>query len=129
MVSVAAPPSPSIAPPVEVTAPVSAPLRNVPPASATLLIVCVKPPRSSVPAALIVVALAAENRFAAPPANVPASIAVAPVYVFAPAKVSVPDLSFVKVPPADVRPVAKVTACPLVSTLSSCPAALEKRPE
>ena len=52
----------------------------VPPARLTLLTVCAKPPRSSVPPLLTVVALAALKAFAAPPATVAVLlIVVAPV--------------------------------------------------
>jgi len=79
VVRLAAPPSPLMAPPVELTAPLRMPFCNVPPASETLLMVCAKPPRSSVPPLLTVVALAAANAFAAPPFSVPPFRVVAPV--------------------------------------------------
>jgi len=44
----APPPMPSMAPPVELMAPVSEPFFSVPPARETALIVCAKPPRSRV---------------------------------------------------------------------------------
>lgn len=78
-VSVMPPPRLFSVPPLEVTAPVNAPLANVPPDSETILIVCPSKPRSSVPPVLIVVALVALNVFAAAPLSVPALIVVAPV--------------------------------------------------
>ena len=73
------PAMPVTVPPVDVTAPVSAPFFKMPPASDKTLMVCAKPPRSSVPPLLIPVALAALNALAAPASNVPPLIAVAPV--------------------------------------------------
>ena len=72
------PPMPLIVPPVEPTAPVRLPFFSVPPARLTVLIACARPPRSSVPPALMVVALPALNAFAAPPFSVPPLIVVAP---------------------------------------------------
>ena len=68
-----------IAPPVEVTAPVRAPFWIVPPAKLTVLIVCPAPPRSSVPLALTVVALAELKMLAALAVSSPPLIVVAPV--------------------------------------------------
>lgn len=97
-VSTAGPPSVSIKPPVEVTAPVSAPLLNVPPASATALMVCANPPRFSVPPVFTVVALVGLNTFAAPPSSVP------PVNDSVPTVPSAPALPTLRMPVPKVVP-------------------------
>ncbi len=75
----AGPVRPLTVPPVEVTAPVSAPLVSVPPFSATALIVSAKPPRLRMPPVATLVALPALKVLAAPASAVPPLIAVAPV--------------------------------------------------
>ena len=66
-------------PPVEVITPVSAPLVSVPPASETALIDWEKPPRSTTPLELIVVAEVALKAFTPPPLTVPPLTVVVPV--------------------------------------------------
>ena len=68
-----------IAPPVEVTAAVSWPFWIVPDCSATVLIVCCVPPRSSTPPAPMVVCEAELRMPAAPTASVLPVTDVAPV--------------------------------------------------
>ena len=93
---------PLIVPPVDVIAPVRLPFVIVPPARFKLLIVCGRLPRLSVAPVLTVVALLAENAFAAPASRVPALIVVTPVYVLAPESVSIPPPFLVTVPLPDM---------------------------
>jgi hypothetical protein len=70
---------PLIVPPVDVTAPVRLPFEIVPPARLTVLIVCAKPPRFSVPVVLTVVAETALNALAAEAVRTPTVMGVSPV--------------------------------------------------
>ncbi len=79
VVSDALPDSPEMEPPVELIAPVSDPLVSVPPARAMLLIVCAKPPRSSVPPALTAVAVPALKALTLLAVSVPPETVVDPV--------------------------------------------------
>ena len=70
---------PFMLPPVDVTAPVSEPFCNMPPERSTVLIACAKPPKSTVPPGVIVVALPWEKPFAADAVRIPPVTVVAPV--------------------------------------------------